>query len=130
MIDNVLDNENVQIDFKALYQCIHIYDTLDARDELQSSYQADRRVRYTPRVSLQQADKLSHRLKRTSSSPPPPRSRPSPSPHSPLSSKRSSASSSSNRMSFARQTLSDRNRTSRISGMECANALCGLSMRD
>jgi hypothetical protein len=43
--DNVLDNETVKIDFKPLYTCIHIYDTLDAREELQLSYQADRRVR-------------------------------------------------------------------------------------
>lgn len=43
--DNVLDNDHVRIDFKPLYQCIHIYDTLDAREELQLSYQADRRVR-------------------------------------------------------------------------------------
>ena len=34
----------VRIDFKPLYQCIHIYDTLDSREELQLSYQADRRV--------------------------------------------------------------------------------------
>lgn len=43
-IDNVLETESVKIDFKPLYQCIHIYDTLDARDELQLSYQADRRA--------------------------------------------------------------------------------------
>ncbi|KAL8278923.1 hypothetical protein RQP46_008592 [Phenoliferia psychrophenolica] len=41
---NVLDNDQVRIDFKPLYQCIHIYDTLDAREELQLSYQADRRA--------------------------------------------------------------------------------------
>ncbi|SCV67991.1 BQ2448_112 [Microbotryum intermedium] len=41
---NVLDNDNVKIDFKPLYQCIHIYDSLDAREELQLSYQADRRA--------------------------------------------------------------------------------------
>ncbi|GAA5966111.1 hypothetical protein JCM8115_004938 [Rhodotorula mucilaginosa] len=41
---NVLDNETVKIDFKPLYTCIHIYDTLDAREELQLSYQADRRA--------------------------------------------------------------------------------------
>ncbi|GAA5885896.1 hypothetical protein JCM3774_002257, partial [Rhodotorula dairenensis] len=41
---NVLDNESVKIEFKPLYTCIHIYDTLDARDELQLSYQADRRA--------------------------------------------------------------------------------------
>ncbi|GAA6046541.1 hypothetical protein JCM3770_006200 [Rhodotorula araucariae] len=40
----VLDNQNVKIDFKPLYTCIHIYDTLDAREELQLSYQADRRA--------------------------------------------------------------------------------------
>lgn len=42
---NVLDNDTVKIDFKPMYQCIHIYDTLDAREELQLSYQADRRAR-------------------------------------------------------------------------------------
>lgn len=41
---NALENDNVQIDFKPLYLCILIYDTLDAREELQLSYQADRRV--------------------------------------------------------------------------------------
>ncbi|SCZ91409.1 BZ3500_MvSof-1268-A1-R1_Chr1-2g01390 [Microbotryum saponariae] len=41
---NVLDNVNVKIDFRPLYQCIHIYDSLDAREELQLSYQADRRA--------------------------------------------------------------------------------------
>ena len=44
----MLDNDQVRIDFKPLYQCIHIYDTLDAREELQLSYQADRRVRHSP----------------------------------------------------------------------------------
>lgn len=44
--DAVLDNDNVKIDFKPLYTCIHIHDTLDAREELQLSYQADRRVRF------------------------------------------------------------------------------------
>ncbi|KAM0750440.1 exocyst complex subunit Sec15-like protein [Meredithblackwellia eburnea MCA 4105] len=41
---NVLDNDQVKIDFKPLYLCIHIYDTLDAREELQQSYQEDRRA--------------------------------------------------------------------------------------
>ncbi|BGP12307.1 Rab GTPase-binding exocyst subunit S15 [Rhodosporidiobolus nylandii] len=41
---NVLDNDAVKIDFKPLYTCIHIYDALDAREELQLSYQADRRA--------------------------------------------------------------------------------------
>lgn len=34
----------MRIDFKPLYQCIHIYDTLDSREELQANYQADRRA--------------------------------------------------------------------------------------
>ncbi|BGP21260.1 exocyst complex component, sec15 subunit [Rhodotorula toruloides] len=41
---NVLDNDVVKINFEPLYTCIHIYDTLDAREELQLSYQADRRA--------------------------------------------------------------------------------------
>lgn len=42
---NVLDNDKLTVDFKPLYQCIHIYTTLDSLDELQRSYQADRKVR-------------------------------------------------------------------------------------
>jgi exocyst complex component 6 len=42
--DNVLDNENLQVDFRPLYQCIHIYAALDSLDELRKSYQADRKV--------------------------------------------------------------------------------------
>ncbi|GAA6023710.1 hypothetical protein JCM8202_003147, partial [Rhodotorula sphaerocarpa] len=41
---NVLDNDAVTIDFKPLYTCIHIHDTLDAREELQLRYQDDRRA--------------------------------------------------------------------------------------
>lgn len=41
----MLDNDAVTIDFKPLYTCIHIHDTLDAREELQLRYQDDRRVR-------------------------------------------------------------------------------------
>lgn len=41
---NVIDNENVRIDCRPLYECIHIHDILDAREELQASYQADRRA--------------------------------------------------------------------------------------
>jgi len=48
LADSVLDNDNIKIDFKPLYTCIHIYDTLDAREELQLSYQADRRVGSPP----------------------------------------------------------------------------------
>lgn len=34
----------MRIDFKPLYQCIHIYDVLDMREQLQASYQEDRRA--------------------------------------------------------------------------------------
>ncbi|KII94938.1 hypothetical protein PLICRDRAFT_120833 [Plicaturopsis crispa FD-325 SS-3] len=39
---NVLDNDRLKVDFKPLFQCIHIYTTLDSLDELRKSYQADR----------------------------------------------------------------------------------------
>src|ERR1700691_4092609 len=42
--DNVLDNDKLEVDFQPLYQCIHIYTTLDSLDELRRSYQADRKV--------------------------------------------------------------------------------------
>ncbi|GAK67112.1 Rsec15 [Moesziomyces antarcticus] len=41
---NFVDNDTVSIDFRPLYQCIHIYDALDLREELQTSYQEDRRA--------------------------------------------------------------------------------------
>ncbi|KAJ7590888.1 rsec15 [Mycena floridula] len=41
---NVLDNEQLTINFKALYECIHIYTALDSLEELQRSYQADRKA--------------------------------------------------------------------------------------
>ncbi|KAJ3788694.1 rsec15 [Lentinula aff. detonsa] len=41
---NVLDNDKLSVDFKPLYQCIHIYTALDSLDELQRSYQADRKI--------------------------------------------------------------------------------------
>ncbi|KAH7914426.1 exocyst complex subunit Sec15-like-domain-containing protein [Hygrophoropsis aurantiaca] len=41
---NALDNEKVKVDFKPLYQCIHIYTTLDSLDTLRKSYQADRKA--------------------------------------------------------------------------------------
>lgn len=44
LADNVLDNDRLSVDFKPLYQCIHIYTALDSLDELQRSYQADRKV--------------------------------------------------------------------------------------
>ena len=42
--DNVLDNDQLQVDFKPLYECIHIYSALDSLDEIRRSYQADRKV--------------------------------------------------------------------------------------
>jgi hypothetical protein len=42
-VDMVL--ETLKVDFKPLYQSIHIYTALDSLDELRKSYQADRKVR-------------------------------------------------------------------------------------
>ena len=39
-----LSNEHVYIDFKPLYQCIHIYEVLDQREHLQHNYQEDRKA--------------------------------------------------------------------------------------
>ncbi|KAJ9099706.1 hypothetical protein QFC20_005640 [Naganishia adeliensis] len=39
---NPLNNEHISMDFKPLLQCIHIYDALNSRAELQQAYQADR----------------------------------------------------------------------------------------
>lgn len=39
-----MDNEEVRIDFEPLYQCIHIHDVLNQREELQRNYQEDRRA--------------------------------------------------------------------------------------
>lgn len=41
---NVLNNDKLEVDFKPLFQCIHIYDTLGLLEELRNSYQADRKV--------------------------------------------------------------------------------------
>ncbi|KAG1752614.1 exocyst complex subunit Sec15-like-domain-containing protein [Suillus paluster] len=41
---NVLDSEKLKVDFTPLYQCIHIYTTLDSIDNLRRSYQADRKA--------------------------------------------------------------------------------------
>jgi hypothetical protein len=45
--------ETLKVDFKPLYQSIHIYTTLDSLDELRKSYQADRKVRSSKRILLQ-----------------------------------------------------------------------------
>lgn len=41
---NALDNEQIRIDFRPLYQCVHIYEALDCKAELQRNYQEDRKV--------------------------------------------------------------------------------------
>ncbi|GAA94606.1 uncharacterized protein L969DRAFT_94607 [Mixia osmundae IAM 14324] len=41
---DILEQGDTEFDFRPLYQSIHIYDTLDAREELQYSYQEDRRA--------------------------------------------------------------------------------------
>lgn len=41
---DALDNEHIRIDFKPLYQCIHIYEALECKAELQRNYQEDRKV--------------------------------------------------------------------------------------
>lgn len=41
---DALDNDETKVDFKPLYQCIHIYDALECKPELQRSYQQDRKV--------------------------------------------------------------------------------------
>ena len=50
LVVDVFDNNELKVDFKPLYHCIHIYTALDSLDELRKSYQADRRVR---RIMLQ-----------------------------------------------------------------------------
>ncbi|KAG9317484.1 exocyst complex subunit Sec15-like-domain-containing protein [Chiua virens] len=41
---NILDNDKIKVDFQPLYQCVHIYVSLDALDGLRTSYQADRKA--------------------------------------------------------------------------------------
>jgi uncharacterized ParB-like nuclease family protein len=49
-VDLVL--ETLKVDFKPLYQSIHIYTALDSLDELRKSYHADRKVRSSQRISI------------------------------------------------------------------------------
>ncbi|KIL00065.1 hypothetical protein PAXRUDRAFT_8485 [Paxillus rubicundulus Ve08.2h10] len=48
---NVLDNDKIKVDFQPLYQCIHIYMSLDSLDDLRTSYQADRKARRPQEIS-------------------------------------------------------------------------------
>lgn len=41
---NALDNDQIKIDFRPLYQCVHIHEALDSKAELQRNYQEDRKV--------------------------------------------------------------------------------------
>ncbi|KAL1413544.1 Rab GTPase-binding exocyst subunit S15 [Vanrija albida] len=41
------DNDQIRIDFRPLYQCIHIYEALDCKAELQRNYQEDRKKQAT-----------------------------------------------------------------------------------
>lgn len=41
---DALDNDEIKVDFKPLYHCIHIYEALGQKPELQRSYQDDRKV--------------------------------------------------------------------------------------
>lgn len=50
-LDNVLDNDQLKVDFTPLYQCIHIYTALDALDDIRKSYQADRKASDTVPLS-------------------------------------------------------------------------------
>jgi hypothetical protein len=45
MAVNAFDNDTLHVDFKPLFECIHIYTALESLDELQKSYQADRKAR-------------------------------------------------------------------------------------
>ena len=44
---DALNNDEIKVDFKPLYQCIHIYEALDRKSELQRSYQEDRKTQAT-----------------------------------------------------------------------------------
>ncbi|KAF8929985.1 exocyst complex subunit Sec15-like-domain-containing protein [Dissophora ornata] len=41
---DIMDTDQVKLDFKPLYQCIHIYDELGQRAELKANYAEDRRA--------------------------------------------------------------------------------------
>lgn len=41
---DIQDNDQVKLDFKPLYQCLHIYDELGQRTEFRANYSEDRRA--------------------------------------------------------------------------------------
>ncbi|GAA5949792.1 hypothetical protein JCM3765_007693 [Sporobolomyces pararoseus] len=72
---NPLENDKVSIDFKPLYTCIHIYTSLDLLQELQLSYQADRRAQAYLLLSTSSSSSSTSPTPQSSSSviaPPPP----------------------------------------------------------
>ncbi|KAK4689058.1 exocyst complex component 6, partial [Tremellales sp. Uapishka_1] len=44
---DALNNEDIVVDFKPLYRCVHIYEALDCRSEMQRNYQEDRKTQAT-----------------------------------------------------------------------------------
>ncbi|WWD17361.1 hypothetical protein CI109_101802 [Kwoniella shandongensis] len=44
---DALDNDEIKIDFRPLYQCVHIYEALERKPEFQRSYQEDRKIQAT-----------------------------------------------------------------------------------
>lgn len=45
-IVDLLEDKRVTIDFKPLYQCIHIYEKLGRKNEFKKHYEEDRQVSY------------------------------------------------------------------------------------
>ncbi|CAG8604575.1 6893_t:CDS:10 [Acaulospora morrowiae] len=41
---NIINNDQVKIDFRPLYQCLHIYEELGKRSEFKSNYEEDRKA--------------------------------------------------------------------------------------
>ena len=41
---NVMDNYQVRVDFRPLYQCLHIHEILGIRQSFRSHYEENRRV--------------------------------------------------------------------------------------
>jgi hypothetical protein len=45
MVESALDNESAELDFTAIFQCIHIHDVLGKRVQLKLEFDESRRVR-------------------------------------------------------------------------------------
>lgn len=46
MVESALDNESAELDFTAIFQCIHIHDVLGKRVQLKLEFDESRRVRF------------------------------------------------------------------------------------